>query len=175
MPTNETKRRLAAVGMFILPIVLVKATALFLSGTGPAEVAAMPAAAPTPAMPAPIEPVAGPARTWTGGQRQAAEHVAHLREEAFGSTPLYYSARGGEGEMVFVDPDLSPPPDFILQAVLASSAGNVALIDGEALRIGARVGDTDWQIIEIDAEARTVTVFDPRAERTETLSVRGLP
>ncbi|MDY7107207.1 MAG: hypothetical protein SYC29_01085 [Planctomycetota bacterium] len=175
MPTSETKRRLAAAGMFVLPLVLVKATAMFLGGTGPAEVAA----APTPAMPAvtppPIEPAREIAGARTDGQQQAAEHIARLHAEDFGSTPLYYQSRDEEAEVVFEHPDLPPPPEFILQAVLASSSGNTALIDGEALRVGDRLGDTDWQLIEIDVEARTVTVLDPRTERTEKRSVRGLP
>jgi hypothetical protein len=172
MPTIETRRRLAAAGMFILPLVLVKATAMFLGGTGPAEVAAAPAVA----IPAPLAtPMAGAPPARTEEQEQAAAHIARLHEEPFGSSPLYYQSRGDEGEVVFENPELPPPPEFILQAVLASSAGNTALIDGKALRVGDRLGDTDWQIIEIDVEGRTVTVLDPRTDRTETRAVRSPP
>jgi hypothetical protein len=175
MPTNETKRRLAAAGMFILPLVLVKATAMFLGGTGPAEVAAAPAPAAPTVTPVPVASAPSAPRAWTDGQRQAAEHIARLHDEEFGSTPLFYQSRGAEAAVVFEDPDLPPPPEFILQAVLSSSTGNTALIDGQALRVGDRVGETDWQIIEIDAQTRTVTVLDPRTERTEAVSVRSLP
>lgn len=171
MPTNETKRRLAVGGMFILPLVLVKATALFLGGTGPVEVSAAPAAA----VPAPVAPIMSTQRRWTEREQAAARHIAQLHGEPFGSTPLYYEPRGGETVVVFEDPEVLSAPDFIVQAVLSSSAGNTALIDGRPLRVGAALGETGWQITEIDAEARSVTIWDPRTDRTATRSVQTLP
>jgi hypothetical protein len=171
MATNETKRRLAVGGMFFLPLVLVKATAMFLGGTGPVEVSAAPAAA----APAPVEPIITLHRAWTERERAAAQHIAQLHDEPFGATPLYYEPRGGEAVVVFEDPEILSAPEFIVQAVLSSSAGNTALIDGRPLRVGDALGETGWQITEIDAEARSVTIWDPHTDRTATRSVQGLP
>ena len=168
MPTIETKRRLAAGGMFILPLVLVKVTALMIGGTGPAQVAA----APDVADPAPLQPVMLAERAWSDEQRAAARHIAELMDEPFGPTPLYYEPRGRESVPIFEDPQSDPAPEFIVQAILSSAAGNTALIDGEAYRVGDVIGRTEWRIIAIDGAARSVTVLDPRTDRTETRSVQ---
>jgi hypothetical protein len=157
--------------MFFLPLVLVKATALFLGGTGPAEVSAAPAAA----IPAPVAPITSTQRRWTEREQAAAEHISQLRDEPFGATPLYFEPRGGEVVVAFEDPEILSAPAFIVQAVLSSSAGNTALIDGRPLRVGDALGETGWQIAEIDAEARSVTIRDTHTDRTATRSVRGLP
>jgi hypothetical protein len=168
MPTIETKRRLTAGGMFILPLVLVKATALVVGGTGPAQVAA----APDVADPAPLQPVMLAERAWSDEQRAAVRHIAELHEKPFGPTPLYYEPRDRESAPIFEDPRFDPAPEFIVQAILSSASGDTALINGKAYHVGDVIEQTEWRIIAIDGSARSVTILDPRTDQTTTRSVQ---
>src|SRR5205809_614432 len=99
MPSPDINRRLTAAGLFLFPVVLVKAAGLYLVRTGPAT------------------------------------------------------------------------PKFVLQAILSSSQGKTALIDGKPYRAGDEVRGSGWIVQEITAESRSVTLKDAASEHTITISV----
>ena len=168
MPTNETKRRLAACGMFVLPLVLVQATAVLLGGGSPAPVAA----APQPVIPPALFPAQGPPSASSESGRALAEYVRALRDQPFGPVPLYYPARDDGSAAPESGPAIEAAPEWRIQAVMAAASGNIALINGKARRVGDIVGESGWVIVEIDPQTRSVTIEDPRTHRRDTRSVK---
>ncbi|MCH8344864.1 MAG: hypothetical protein IH983_12870 [Planctomycetes bacterium] len=165
MMTRDAKRRLATIGVFILPIVLVKVVAAPMWHRGPA--AAEASITPTPVV-AIQRVAAGP--QWSEQQRAAAQHVAYLRTQPFGPTPLYY------------DPP-QPPPDrsgssdtlghVAVQMIMSTASGDLALINGKRYRTGDRLGDAGWIVSEINASSGSVTLKHPASDRSVVVSVRG--
>ena len=167
MMTRDAKRRLATIAVFLLPVVLVKAVAAPMGHRGPA--AAEASNTPTPVVAIP-RVAAGP--QWSEQQRAAAQHVAYLRTQPFGPTPLYYDT-----------PPAPPPPDrsgssnslpeVVVQMIMSSASGDLALIDGKRYRAGDRLRDAAWIVSDINASSRSVTLKDPASDRSVVVSVQG--
>ncbi|MCZ6735675.1 MAG: hypothetical protein O7C65_07800 [Planctomycetota bacterium] len=165
MMTRDAKRRLVTIGVFLLPVVLVKVVAAPMGHRGPA--AAEASNTPTPVVAIPHVTVAP---QWSEQQRAAAQHVVHLRTQPFGPTPLYY------------DPP-QPPPDrsgssntlghVTVQMIMSTASGDLALINGKRYRTGDRLRDAGWIVSEINASSGSVTFKHPASDRSVVVSVRG--
>ncbi len=165
MMTRDAKRRLATIGVFLLPVVLVKIVTAPMGHRGPA--AAEASNTPTPVVA--IPPVAaGP--QWTEQQRAAAQHVAYLRTQPFGPTPLYFDRPqpppdgGGSSNSL---------PEVVVQMIMSSASGDLALINGKRYRTGDRLRDAGWIVSEINASSGSVTLKHPASDRSVVVSVRG--
>jgi len=170
MPTAETKRRIVSCVMFVLPLVLVKSAGMVLGGPGPSSAAAAPSESAA-GVGAAVSPRADPEPS--GAEEAAVRYIASLREEPFGPSPLYFQREEATApEVEEGEPELTPPPEFTVQAIMASSSGNTALINGRPHRVDDPVGGTSWVIIGIDAAARSVTIEDSETGRTETRGVQ---
>ena len=166
MMTRDAKRRLATIGVFLLPVVLVKVVAAPMGHRGPAAAEALNTPTPVVAIPG----VAAPPQ-WSEQQRAAAQHVAYLRTQPFGPTPLYYDT-----------PPAPPPPDgggssnslpeVVVQMIMSSASGDLVLINGQRYRTGERLRDTGWIVSEINASSRSVTLKHPASDRSVVVSVR---
>ncbi len=164
MMTREAKRRLATIGVFLLPVLLIKVVAAPLGHRGPA--AAEGSNTPTPDVAIPR--VAAPPQ-WSEQQRAAAQHVAYLRTQPFGPTPLYYEPPQ--------PPDRSGSSDTLghvaVQMIMSTASGDLALINGKRYRTGDRLRDAGWIVSEINASSGLVTLKHPVSDRSVVVSVRG--
>jgi hypothetical protein len=86
------------------------------------------------------------------------------------SIVLVDEIEGDEGlELAEPDPDLVDARSFMATAIMASNAGNIALINGKAHREGDELKG-GWIITVIDAKAKRVILKDPNGEQL-TLSL----
>ena len=165
MMTRDAKRRLATIGVFILPVVLVKVLTAPMGHRGPA--AAEASNTPTPVV---AIPLVAAAPQWPEQQRTAAQHVAYLRTQPFGPTPLYY-------DRLQPTPDRSGSSDTLghiaVQIIMSTASGDLALINGKRYRTGDRLRDAGWIVSEINASSRSVTLKHPASDRSVVVSVRG--
>ena len=169
MLSSDHKRRLGAAAMFVLPIVLVKAGAFLFGGSGPAEVKA----APQPVARVTTVEQADQMAVQSEESLAAERHVAALQDEPFGPTPFYYEARVfTQVEDDPTQPELEPGPEFVVKAIMTTPGGNIALIEGTIYRIGQKLGQTGWRIIEIDGDTRSVTIRDPETGRKAKRRIR---
>ncbi len=165
MMTRDAKRRLAAIGVFILPVVLVKVVVVLMGHRAPAVAEASNTPTPVVAIP---RGAAGP--QWSEQQRAAAQHVAYLRTQPFGPTPLYYDTPpappdgGGSSNSL---------PEVVVQMIMSTASGDLALINGKRYRTGDRLRDAGWIVTEINASSGSVTLKHPTSDRSVVVSVRG--
>ena len=147
---SDSRLKLAAGAVFLLPIVLVKASAVFLGTTGSATQAAV----PQPALAAP-DPAAQPAdrAAPTAVELAAADHVALLDVQPFGPTPLFYSEQ--------VNDTGAAEPGFAVEVIMSTDNGPIAVINGKTHHVGDRLGDTGWRVFKIDSHGRAVIIHDP--------------
>jgi hypothetical protein len=162
MASHDRNRRLWAVGFFVMTLVAVKLAATMFGGGAPGPAQASPDVSTAGGDPAPgtAPPVAKV--EWTERQRAAGEYVRQLAQQSFGPTPLLYTAKPRPGQTSpTIEPILqSPRPQFVLRAVMATSSGNKALIDGRMYQIGEKVRGSGWVVQTIDIDARSVTLVD---------------
>lgn len=167
MTASTPKSRLMGLGVFLLPLLLVKGTALMVGQTPQGASASGTAGGSTPA---------GVIETytpdWSLEQIAASHRVDTLRNLPFGESPLLHARRV---EDVVIDPiDPRPtvikPPNVDVKMILRSSRGNVALIDGKYYRTGDSLGD-GWIIEDIDPLTRSVFIMHPRSSQEATLLV----
>ena len=168
MMTIENKRRLVIIGMFLAPVAVVKFTGWFYGIGAPADASA--AVEVNPVVDVPM--AAAVSDVITDQQRGAALKIAALYKQPFGETPFYYDARE-----ISIEPDgpiqIDPSaPTVIVQAILASAAGDTALISGKMYKVGDEFEKSGWFITVIDNKARAVTLKNPKTEREVTASVR---
>ena len=167
MLRSDAKRKLIAFGIFALPIGLVKVAATMLGGPGGAQAQTTLTVAPPPP-----PNVTTPGGTLTPREQTVVDRIARLDDTAFGPTPMLHARTNGPR---VVDP--SPPgrsvPKFRVKAILVSSTGNRALIDGLAWKVGETLGDTGWVIIEINGNTRSVTIQEPETGRVTSSTVEG--
>ncbi len=172
--TRDLKGFISSLVVFILPVVLVKVGGSLFGSPGPSTAVGSSNAA----NPRPFKPPSGRAVSWTAQQKAAADHVALLKTEPFGSTPFYYRQSGNSTTPTIEDPGEKPPddtpPGLNLQVVLTSRRGNVALIDGRQYRVGDLIKGDQWRVIKIDGQARSVTLKHERTERTAMIYVPTL-
>jgi len=163
MLTSDSKRKLAAIGMFALPIAIVKIAAGVLGGPSGAQAQGTLSVAPPPAPNA-----TRPAVEITRREQIALAHIARLDETAFGPTPMLHARAGGP----VIGPEPRDPgvPRFRVNAIMVSSSGNKALIDGRSLEVGDTIAG--WTIIDINGVTRAVTIQDPETGRIAAGSVQ---
>lgn len=175
MPSPDVIRRLTAVGLFLLPVGLVKLTDLYMGKAGPMQ--ALAAEADPAAPSAQSNSVKAP--TWTTRQIDAGKYIAKLRGMSFSPTPFLYEVHDdGSTPMVTVstDPVGTPPAmvdasKFTLQAILSSSIGKTALIDGKPYREGETIRDSAWVVQSIAIDKRSVTLKESAQGRVLTIMV----
>ncbi len=169
--TRDLKGLISSLVVFILPVVLVKVGGSLLGSPGPS----MAVGSSNALKPIPFKPPKARAVSWTAQQKAAADHVALLTTEPFGSTPFYYRQSGDLWTPVIGDPGERPPddtpPELNLQVVLTSRRGNVALIDSKRYRVGDLIKGDDWQVIKINGHDRSVTLKHEETDRTVIIYV----
>ncbi len=169
--TRDLKGFISSLVVFILPVVVVKMGGSLFGSPGPSTAAGSSNAV----KPTPFKPPGVRAVSWTAQQKAAADHVALLKTEPFGSTPFYYRQSVSSKTPVIEDPGERSPddsaPDLNVQIVLTSRRGNVALIDRKRYRVGDLIKGDEWRVIKIDGHDRSVTLKHEETERTEIIYV----
>ena len=169
MSAHDPKARLTGLGVFLLPLILVKGSAL-LVGQPPQGAVASGGGAMT-ADGGVIE-IFTP--QWSSEQIAATHRVAELREVSFGESPLLHARPINDIDPIGPSPDRTTvitPPDVSVRMILRSHHGNVALIDRERCRTGDAVGEDGWFVEEIDAVARSVLIVHRKSGMKATLYV----
>jgi hypothetical protein len=172
MPNLDQKKALASVGMFVLPMVIVKLIAAMLGAPGLTRAeASQPTEStePTNAPPTAVNPIA-----WTAQQLAAAAHVEQLDSQSFGPSPLYYEPVSEEAPAPAAAPVKDNTPAFMLKAVMGTSRGSKAIINGKPYSAGETVRGTEWLVESIDCDARSVVLKDGNSGRTLTVNVEKL-
>ena len=167
MSGQDPKSRLLVFGVFLLPLILVKGSALLIGDTpqGAAASGGGPMAASTD-----VIEIFTP--EWSLEQIAATHRVEDLRAEAFGETPLLHARKVDDIEPI-VTPDEKEvtPPEVSVQMILRSRRGNVALIDRKRFRVGDALGEDGWFVEEIDAVSRSVFIVHRESGTKATLVV----
>ncbi len=167
MLNSERKRQVVVLGVFLIPVALVKGTSLFCGVGSPAG-----ASAAINAVQAIDTNVAATnTQRWSTDEKAAAARVTQLYESPFQTTPLYYDTieDAGENPVASVDPSL---PTMIVQAILAGANGSTALINNKAYRVGDVFEETSWSIIAIDNDSHTVTLKNTNTGKTADAAVQ---
>ena len=171
MASDQVQRRAIGLGVFILPIVLVKVAGALLGG-GPDD-AKGGVIIPRPPTPRTAPPVPAPDWSWSDQQLAAAEYVAAMRSRSFEDTPFYYKKQApdtGVGVIANPVPDLQP--DVEVQMILSSPAGSRALINGRPYSVGDLIDGIGWIVREIDGKKYSVVLEHPETGRRTTIKVK---
>ncbi len=172
MASDQMRRRVIGVGVFALPLVLVKVAGALLGGWGP-EDAKGGVIIPMPPTHRTALPVPTPDWSWSDQQLAAAEYVAALRSRSFEDAPFYYRKRApdpGGGVIEVPVPDLLP--DVEVQMILSAPSGNRALINGRPYGVGDLIDGIGWTVAEIDGMKYSVVLQHPETKRRTTVTVR---
>ena len=171
MASRELKRRMWTLGIFVTPVLVVQATAVFLGRGDPAGAQASTTADTS------VSPTASAASIkWTPAQIAAAQYIHDLKTKPFAETPFLYELEENpppvepEPEVVIEVPT-TQLPTFSLQAVMATETDKQALINGRPYRQGQIVRGTSWTVLSIDVESRQVIMKDSRSDQTMTIRV----
>ncbi len=166
MSGQDPKTKLMGLGAFLLPLILVKGSALLI-GQPPQGANAANGAATT--VNGGVIEIFTP--QWSSEQIAATHRTEGLREMPFGESPLLH-VRSNSG----IDPIDPPhrrttiePPDVSVGMVLRSRFGNVALIEGKRYSAGDALGEDGWFVEEIDA--RSVSIVHRESGKKATLVV----
>ena len=165
----ETVRRLASMGMFVLPILVVKIAAVLLGESTQQSVAGLTTSSPA-------DPGAAPAASvkWTSQQLTAARHVDWLKRQPFERSPLLYEEDHGMAPQP-IHPEAADPSDgqarLVLQAVMSSERGRTAVINGRPYREGDTVHEINAVVESIDCAARSATLRNRRNNQSMTINV----
>ncbi len=160
-------------GVFLLPLLLVKGTAIMV-----AEPVQTVAASPAIVAGSGVDSIAPYRPQWTLQQLVAADYLDELRELSFGPSPLLHIIKrqptpnpGPNTDPTANENPILPPPDVTVQMILKSRRGNVALINHRRYRVGDAIGSEGWVVQNIDPSTRSVLIMLPGTGRTATLSV----
>ncbi len=154
-----------AIGVFLVPLILVKITAVMMAQPQGAS-----ASTGTIAVPPDIPSLTAYSPDWDEDQLAAVRRVQELREMAFGPSPLLHIVERiatTEAQR----PTIVVPPAVSVQAILRSSRGNIARIGRKLFREGDELGDTGWTVKTIDANNRSVVIVHVATEAEATLTV----
>ena len=168
MSGQDPKTKLMWLGAFLLPLILVKASALLI-GQPPQGANAANGAATT--VDGGVIEIFTP--QWSSEQIAATHRTEGLREMPFGESPLLH-VRSNSGIDPIDPPDRRKtiePPDVSVGMVLRSRFGNVALIDRKRYRVGDAIGADGWFVEEIDGVARSVLIVHRESGEKATLVV----
>jgi hypothetical protein len=160
----EERNRVVAGGFFMLPIVALAIVNLVMRPPRSNE------AAPAEPM-LPIVAARAAAASLDAKTKAAVDRVLALETLEFGAMPLS-AGKGVEIVTTDVGPVLPAIPQFTVGAIIASSRGNIANIDGTMYRVGDSFTET-WIVKEIDAVTRSVTIEDAATARSVTVTVDG--
>jgi len=165
---HDPKAKLMVLGVFLLPLVLVKGTAIWV-GQSPLDAAAS-GGAPASFDVGVVESFTP---VWSSAQLAATHRAAELGENPFGASPLLHARRKTEVELIeIIDrPTTITPPEVSVRIILHSRHGDVALIDRKRYRIGDAIGADGWFIQEIDAVSRSVGIVHRDSGEEATLVV----
>ncbi len=170
MMVRDFKRSLLALGVFLVPTMLVKGAAI-LAGQGGLQSAV---ARGDKAGTDPVQPLQPYVAEWPAEQLAAAKYIAALRKQPFGPSPLLHQVtprldvKPGIPE---TGPQVVPPPDVTVQAILRAAGGNVALINRKRYREGDPLEDEGWIVKTIDPDSRSVLVVHPDTHTEATYAV----
>jgi hypothetical protein len=176
MPSPEVKRTMLALGLFLMPAILVKTTGLYLGRSGPVEAQA---ASNDPAAPSTVPSKAIKPLEWTPRQIAAGKYIESLRDAPMSATPFLNDARieavpikASAAQESVIDKSMTPPPKFALQAILASTSGQTALIGGRPYHEGDKIkGAAGWIVQSISVESRSAILKDTVHNRVITITV----
>ena len=160
--------------VFLLPLLVVKGAALFMSSPRPQVAVAV-----TRPQLANATVRSDPKRDWTDQERAAGARIADLEGWPCGPTPLNHRVSKGPDISIPVIGDHDgevrlTPPDVKLQLIWGSVRGNVALIDGQRYREGDTLKDGLWIVRSIDAPNRQVILESVDGKQIESLSINPL-
>ncbi len=154
-------------GVFLLPLILVKGSAILIGQPPQGAVATGGGAMVSSGVIEIFTP------HWSLEQIAAMHRVEELRELSFGESPLLQARAIGDIDPI--DPhDRTPtitPPEVSVQMILRSRRGNVALIDHKRYRAGDAIGADGWFVEEIDGVARSVLIVHRESGKKATLVV----
>jgi hypothetical protein len=170
MMLRDVRRAVLALGVFLVPTVLVKSAALVAGQGGPQAAAARSGDGSSEDIVVPKPFVA----EWPPEQLAAAHYIAVLRGQPFGPSPLLHqvTAKTVIGtEPVKTGPQPVPPPNVTVQAILSAEGGNIALINRKRYREGDPLEAAGWFVKAIDHKSRSVTVVHPETSAEATYAV----
>lgn len=178
MPSPEAIRKLSTFGALVLPVAVVKFATVFMGQTVPAAQAASAVAVPVANAATPVSKA-----KVTPQQVAAARYADSLRLQPFGPTPLYVEKTQTVDAAQTIPPlntspnthtpssGVVPAPTFTVGAVMSTSGGGRALINGRPYREGQQVHGTTWVVTTINSSSRSVTLNDSQTNRSVVVSV----
>ena len=164
---RNPKSRAMAIGVFFVPLILVKGTAMMM-----AEPRGASGSTGTVARPPDLPDLRAYTPEWSEGQLAVVRRVEELRHLAFGPSPLLHSVE--EAQPMDPGERTSAPPVVVVRAILRSASGNLARIGHKVFREGDELGDTGWTVMDIDADTRSVRIVHVATE-TEAMLFVPLP
>lgn len=169
MVTRKVKQSLIATVTFaILPLLVIIKSADTLFGSGPEIAHALDDGLPF------IVPDADgkDELVMTDQQREALAHIAIIKAQQFGPSPLHRVIEVDSGDVNLPPPTVLPSLHITVQMIMSSSAGNTALIDGKAYKVGQKLKDSFWVIRIIDGQARSVTIENTQTGQSKVVNVQ---
>ena len=159
MLNGDNKRRLVFLAAFLLPIGVVKLASVVM----PAGVEAASVEAINPLSVVSVDE--GP--DWSGPQLAAARHILELSGQSFGPTPMFHQSQhtGGNTDATDGGVDLN----VVIEAIMESSRGATALINGKLRGVGDVMPGGQWKITSISS--RTVEFTDVQTGEQQTAGV----
>ena len=157
--------RAIALGVFLVPLILVKGTAIMMTEPRGASGSTGTVVGPTD-----LPNLAAYSPEWSEEQLAVLRYAEQLREMAFGPSPLLHGVEEAQHAETTV-PTSARPPVSVVQAILRSTSGNLARIGRRLFREGDELGDTGWTVETIDAESRSVTIVHTETNSEAILHV----
>ena len=152
---RRIKRSVPTFMCFLAPLVLVKLASTIVAGAGPLNATA---SEMNPAFddPQSSQPVAARRDAPSAESLAAAKRAHAVRRNADVRNPFYYEPTGPTEPAFAEVVEEEEPLDVELQAIMAASRGNTALIDGQPYRVGDVLPDGEWEVVSITSENRSV-------------------
>ncbi len=162
---RNPKTRAMTIGVFLVPLILVKGAAMMMTEPRGAS-----GSTATVARPPDLPKLGAYTPEWSEEQLAVARRVEELRHMTFGPSPLLHSVEEAQPTEPVRRTEVVPP-GFAVQAILRSASGNLARIGRRVFREGDELGDTGWTVMDIDAETRSVRIVHVATETEATLLV----
>lgn len=168
MSAQGPKAKLMGLGVFLLPLILVKGTAIWVGQSPEGADASVVATATVDS--GVIESFTP---EWSSEQIAAAHRVAELREVPFDESPLLHPRKNTDISPIEAPerPKTITPPDVSVRIILHSRHGDVALIGHNRYRVGDAIGQDGWFVEAIDAVSRSVLIVHRPSGEKATLVV----
>ena len=153
-------------GVFLLPLLLVKGTAIMMSE--PQGASASPAIV---AGAGGIGSLDDYKPEWTLQQLVAADYLEEIHELPFGPSPLLHVVKRQPVPIPNGNSAAKPPPDVTVRAIMKTRNGNVAIINRKRYQEGDVLRSDGWIVKTIDRETRSVVIQNTEDGREVTLSL----